>query len=194
MILVAGLGNPGPRYAETRHNAGFWAIDHLASAQPALAWKARFHGQFAPANLAGQGIGLLKPETFMNESGRSVLAALTFFKLAPADVVVIHDELDLPLGEVRLKQGGGHAGNNGVRSIAGAIGPAFVRVRVGIGRPDPSFRGDIADFVLSSLPPADRTVLQGAVAKAAEVVSLLVAQGLPAAMNVTNQRAPQRNR
>jgi len=188
VILIVGLGNPGPRYAGTRHNAGFLALDKLAARAGATVFREKFHGSFASGTLEGKPCGFLKPLTFMNESGRSVQAAVQHYKLPLDELVVIHDELDLPFATVRMKQGGGDAGQRGVRSISGAIGPGFVRVRVGIGRPPPEFRGDVADFVLQGFPPADRAELDSVLDRAADAVALFAQRGLQAAMNATNQR------
>ena len=141
MILVVGLGNPGPRYALTRHNAGFLVIDALslsplAKGQRVVPFQSRFEAQYAELELAGKRVGLLKPETFMNASGRSVRAAAGALKLDPEAVLVVHDELDLGFGELRLKSGGGDGGHRGVRSISAELGtPSYGRLRVGIGRP-----------------------------------------------------------
>jgi len=135
MKLIVGLGNPGAKYARNRHNIGFMAVDAIAEAHGFAPWRAKFRGQVAEGRLGTERVLLLKPETYMNLSGDSVQAAAAFYKLGPGDVVVIHDELDLPPGRVRVKTGGGAAGHNGLRSIAAHIGPDFLRVRVGIGHP-----------------------------------------------------------
>ncbi len=135
MKLFVGLGNPGQEYARNRHNVGFMAADAIAAAHAFSAWRAKFQGSVAEGRLANQKVLALKPGTFMNLSGDSVRAALQFHKLEPGDLVVFHDELDLPEGRIRVKTGGGHAGHNGLRSIAAHIGPEFVRVRIGIGHP-----------------------------------------------------------
>lgn len=192
MLLVAGLGNPGPRYQATRHNIGFRLIDALAEkcGVPASAFRERFHGEIASARLGDQELLLLRPQTFMNESGRSVQAACAFYKLKPAEgqLLVAHDELDLPFGDVRLKKGGGDAGNRGIRSISGALGADYLRLRLGIGRPPPDFRGEPADFVLQAFAPAELATVEDMIARATEAVSLLTSQGLEKAMNRTNQR------
>ena len=190
MLLIAGLGNPGPRYAATRHNVGFRLIDELARqcGVPASAFKERFHGEIASARLGDQELVLLRPQTFMNESGRSVQAACTFYKLKPSDLIVAHDDLDVPFSEVRLKQGGGDGGQRGVRSITAALGPDYVRIRLGIGRPPPDFRGDVADFVLQAFPSADLATVDQMVTRASEAVSLVTSLGLEKAMNRINQR------
>lgn len=191
MILVVGLGNPGPRYHGTRHNVGWAVVDRLAERAGNPAFTSKFRGQFAKAELSGKPFGFLKPETYMNESGKSVLPALQFFKLQPSSVLLVHDELDLGFGDVRLKQGGGDAGNRGVRSVTEAIGPDTMRLRIGIGKPPPEFRGDTADFVLQGFPPTERAELDGVLDRAADAVVLVATQGISAAMNATNQRRPR---
>lgn len=192
MLLVAGLGNPGPRYQATRHNIGFRVIDRLAETcgLTAAAFRERFHGELASARLGGAELLLLRPQTFMNDSGRSVQAACAFYKLRPAEgeLLVIHDELDLPFGDVRLKRGGGDAGNRGIRSISGALGPDYLRLRMGIGRPPPDFRGDPADFVLEGFASEEQATVTDMIARATEAVALLTSHGLERAMNRTNQR------
>jgi PTH1 family peptidyl-tRNA hydrolase len=190
MRLIAGLGNPGPRYQSTRHNLGFRVIDELARqcGVPASAFKDRFHGEIASARLGGEELLLLRPQTFMNESGRSVQAACTFYKIKPSELIVAHDELDVPFPEVRLKQGGGDGGNRGVRSVTASLGPDYVRIRLGIGRPPPDFRGDVADFVLQAFPSAELAAVDQMVARATEAVSLVTSLGLEKAMNRINQR------
>jgi PTH1 family peptidyl-tRNA hydrolase len=190
VILVVGLGNPGPRYAWTRHNAGFLALDALALRGGRVAsFRPQFAGLFAEIELGGARVGLLKPETFMNDSGRSVRAASAFFEVPPAALLVVHDELDLPFGELRLKSGGGDGGHRGIRSISAELAtPDYGRLRVGIGRPPPDFQGDIADFVLQAVPPESRTELASVLERASEVVESVVRDGLPQTMNRTNQR------
>ncbi len=188
MILVAGLGNPGPRYQATRHNIGFRVVDELARLAGMPAFRERFHGELASAAIGQAEFLLLRPQTFMNESGRSVQAVCAFYKLRPADLVVVHDELDVPFGEVRLKLGGGDAGNRGIRSISAALGPEYLRVRVGIGRPPTDFRGDPADFVLSAFAPEEQAALPEMLVRATEAVTLVSSLGLEKAMNRINQR------
>lgn len=135
MLLFAGLGNPGPRYSGNRHNIGFLAVDAISRRHRFGPWRRRFQGETAEGEIAGQKILLLKPETFMNESGHAVLAAQNFYKIALKDVVVFHDELDLAPARVRVKVGGGNAGHNGLRSISAMCGNDYTRVRLGIGHP-----------------------------------------------------------
>jgi PTH1 family peptidyl-tRNA hydrolase len=135
MLLIVGLGNPGPEYARQRHNIGFVAIDEIHRRHGFPPWRRRFSGEIAEGTLAREKVLLLKPLTYMNESGRAVQAALAFYKLEPKDIVVIHDEVDLPPGKTRMKLGGGAAGHNGLRSITGAIGDGYRRLRIGVGHP-----------------------------------------------------------
>ena len=190
MILLVGLGNPGPRYADTRHNVGFTVVDRMVQRKPLSPWREKFSGLFSDFELEGERALALKPMTYMNDSGRSVLAAATFYKVPPADVVVVHDELDLAFGANRLKHGGGEAGHNGLRTISQHLGTKdYVRVRFGIGKPPPGFRGSGADFVLEGFAPAERALLGEIVERASDAVALLVRDGLVQAMNVTNRRA-----
>ncbi len=190
MLLIAGLGNPGPRYQATRHNIGFRLVDELArqAGLGSSSFRERFHGEIASAQLGSAELLLLKPQTFMNDSGRSVQAACAFYKIKPADLIVAHDELDLPFGDVRLKKGGGDGGNRGVRSVSGALGPDYIRIRLGIGRPPPDFRGDPADFVLQAFALAEQAGVDQMLTRAAEAVSLVTSLGLEKAMNRINQR------
>ncbi|HVU01558.1 MAG TPA: aminoacyl-tRNA hydrolase [Polyangiaceae bacterium] len=189
MILVVGLGNPGKKYADTRHNVGFVVADRLA-ARANASFREKFNGRFTELELEGQKIGLLEPQTFMNDSGRSVKAAATFYKVLPGDVLVVHDELDIPFGTLRLKKGGGEAGNNGLRSVSQHLGTKdYVRLRFGIGKPPAGFRGDGADFVLQAFAPEERARLGDLVEQATDTVALFVGKGLDHAMNVTNRRA-----
>ena len=163
--LVVGLGNPGPRYRDTRHNLGRRAVELIAD-ELGGSWRSRWSGRVSELRDSDQRLALLVPETFMNESGRSVAPALRFYKLPPERLVVVHDELDLELGDVRAKRGGGLAGHNGLRSLAEAIGTQdFLRVRIGIGRPERGDRRPVADWVLQPFPPGtdvDRLVRDGA--------------------------------
>jgi len=163
--LVVGLGNPGARYRDTRHNLGRRAVELIAD-ELGGSWRSRWNGRVSEPRDSDDRLGLLVPETFMNESGRSVAPALRFYKLPPERLVVVHDELDLELGDVRAKQGGGLAGHNGLRSLAEALGTQdFLRVRIGIGRPERGDRRPVADWVLQPFPPGtdvDRLVRDGA--------------------------------
>ncbi|HET9956311.1 MAG TPA: aminoacyl-tRNA hydrolase, partial [Polyangiaceae bacterium] len=193
-MLVVGLGNPGPRYEKTRHNIGFMLVDRLAERAGSAQFRERFHGHYAEVRFQNEKLGLLKPLTFMNDSGRSVQAALTASYLDPSSLLIVHDELDLPRGELRLKQAGGDGGHRGLRSISGLLGPAYLRLRIGIGRPPPEFRGEVSDFVLERFPPAELVEFDSVLDRAVEAVATLVSRGIQAAMNATNQRAiPAKN-
>jgi PTH1 family peptidyl-tRNA hydrolase len=163
--LVVGLGNPGARYRDTRHNLGRRAVELIVD-ELGGSWRSRWNGRVSELRDSDERLALLVPETFMNESGRSVAPALRFYKLPPERLVVVHDELDLELGDVRAKQGGGLAGHNGLRSLAEATGTQdFLRVRIGIGRPERGDRRPVADWVLQPFPPGtdvDRLVRDGA--------------------------------
>jgi PTH1 family peptidyl-tRNA hydrolase len=186
-LLVAGLGNPGREYAATRHNVGFMVADELAR-RLGGSWRAKFSGDLAEVRLNGLRLALLKPQTFMNESGRSVGAAARFFKVEPEDLVVVHDEVDLEPGRLQARLGGGLAGHNGLRSVAQHLGtPEFGRLRIGVGRPE---RGDprpVADFVLSEFSP--ELDVGSLVARAADAVELVATEGLEEAQNRFNERA-----
>jgi PTH1 family peptidyl-tRNA hydrolase len=156
--------------------------------------KKKFQGEFARTSLGGRDCVLLRPTTFMNESGRSVQPAGAFFQVIPGDVIVLHDELDLPLGDVRVKIGGGHAGHNGLRSIIQHLGtPEFVRVRLGIGRPPSGFAGDVADYVLSGFATSERPRVDEMVARGAKTVVKILAEGVDRAMNEANTRSTSGN-
>jgi peptidyl-tRNA hydrolase, PTH1 family len=158
MILIAGLGNPGSRYAANRHNIGFMAAEAIARRHGLGPWRRRFQGETADGLIGEERAVVLRPLTFMNESGRAVGEAMRFYNLEPADVVVLHDELDLPPGKLRVKTGGGHAGHNGLRSIQAHIGPEFHRVRLGIGHPG---NKDLVHFyVLHDFAKSDREWLE----------------------------------
>lgn len=157
MKLFVGLGNPGAKYAGNRHNIGFMALDQIASDHSFAPWRKKFQGQLSEGRLGREKVILLKPETFMNLSGQSVGEAMRFFKLAPADITVFHDELDLVPGKCRVKMGGGHAGHNGLRSIHQHIGAEYQRVRLGIGHPGHKDR--VAAYVLHDFSKADEAWL-----------------------------------
>lgn len=154
MKLWVGLGNPGPKYAGNRHNIGWMAVERIAEDNGFAPWRSKFQGQLSEGKLGSEKVLLLRPETFMNLSGQSVGEAMRFYKLTPGDVTVFHDELDLAPGKVRVKQGGGHAGHNGLRSLHQHIGADYARVRLGIGHPGHKDR--VASYVLSDFAKADQ--------------------------------------
>lgn len=168
--LIVGLGNPGARYQATRHNAGFWFVDALA-AQRGVTFKtaARYHGDVAELN----GGWLIKPGTFMNRSGQAVAALAGFYKIPVARILVVHDELDLPPGTARLKQGGGHGGHNGLRSLVADLGADFWRLRLGIGHP--GHKDLVTDYVLGKPSQDDRLSIEAAITRAVEIVPAMIA-------------------
>ena len=172
VILLAGLGNPGPSYSGHRHNVGFMALDGIARAEGIPAWRSRFGGEVAEGRVAGKRVLLLKPMTYMNESGRSVAEAARFLKVSPGDVIVIHDELDLAPGRCRFKLGGGHAGHNGLRSIHAHLGPDYARVRVGIGHP--GHKDAVSGYVLHDFSKAERAIIDPVLDGIADGVGKLV--------------------
>jgi PTH1 family peptidyl-tRNA hydrolase len=187
--LVVGLGNPGSRYASSRHNVGFMALDALRADLGLPDYKEKFSGVLSRGEALGHTVVLLEPMTFMNLSGSSVQPAMAFLKVPIEDVVVLHDELDLPFGDVRVKVGGGHAGHNGLRSIIERTSsPDFVRVRIGIGRPPPGFQGAVADYVLSGFDPAEKAELPDIVSRAVSAAKEVLSSGAQAAMNQVNAR------
>ncbi|HEU5214798.1 MAG TPA: aminoacyl-tRNA hydrolase [Gaiellaceae bacterium] len=183
---MAGLGNPGREHARNRHNAGWFVVDELARRHGG-SWRGKFSGQMAEVRVGDERLALLKPETYMNESGRSVGAAAAFFKLEPSEVLVVHDEGDFDLGRLELKVGGGLAGHNGLRSIAHQLGTQdFLRLRIGVGRPE---RGDprpLADWVLADFEPHENR--DEIVARAADAVELLAADGVERTQIQVNRR------
>ncbi|MFN2467895.1 MAG: aminoacyl-tRNA hydrolase [Gaiellaceae bacterium] len=183
-LLVAGLGNPGPAYSRTRHNVGWLVADELARRHGG-SFRAKFSGHLAEVRVGGGRLALLKPETYMNESGRSIGAAARFFKVDPAAILVVHDDVDLDEGRLQARLGGGLAGHNGLRSIAAVLRTQdFLRLRIGVGRPG---RGDprgIADYVLSSFEP--ETDVGAIVARAADAVEVTAIEGLELAQQRFN--------
>lgn len=153
MMMFVGLGNPGAKYSGNRHNIGFMAMDQIASDHGFTPWRSKFQGLVSDGRLGADKVILLKPETFMNLSGQSVGEAMRFHKLTPADIVVFHDEIDLAPGKLKLKQGGGHAGHNGLRSIHGHLGPDYARVRMGVGHP--GHKDAVPGYVLRDFAKAD---------------------------------------
>ncbi len=187
MRLVVGLGNPGARYARNRHNIGFMAADAIARRYGFAAFRNRFKGELADGAIGGERRLLLKPQTFMNNSGESVLAAMSFYKILPADIVVIHDEIDLRPGKLRVKRGGGTAGHNGLRSIDALVGPDFWRVRIGVGHP--GVKELVLPYVLQNFP-ADETSewVEPLIEAVAETLPLLLSGAPDAFMSEVARR------
>ena len=183
-LLVAGLGNPGREYAGTRHNVGWLVVDELARRHSG-SFRSKFSGQLAELRAAGKRLAVLKPETYMNESGRSLAAAVRFFKVAPSRLLVVHDDVDLEQGRLQARLGGGLAGHNGLRSLAQHLGTQdFLRLRIGVGRPERGDRRTVADYVLS---PFDADVdVEALVARAADAVEAVAGEGLETAQQGFN--------
>ncbi|MBD3892898.1 aminoacyl-tRNA hydrolase [Hydrogenophaga sp.] len=190
--LIAGLGNPGPEYEHTRHNAGFWWVDEAARLLKAPLQMERGHaGLVARASLDGHSVWLLKPQTFMNHSGRSVASLARFFKITPPEVLVVHDELDLPPGEVKLKRGGGHAGHNGLRDVHAQLASAdYWRLRVGIGHPGQ--RNDVVNWVLKKPSADERIAIAQAQERSLKALALLLAGDMEQATALIHTSKPAR--
>jgi PTH1 family peptidyl-tRNA hydrolase len=186
--IIVGLGNPGPEHQVTRHNAGFWFVDLLARRHGAEFRDYRkYSGEVARLNVSGQDLVLLKPTTYMNRSGLAVRQLCDFYKVAADEVLVAHDELDLPVGTVRLKHGGGHGGHNGLRDTIAHIGETFWRLRLGVGHP--GNKADVIDYVLTRAPRAEEDLIFDAVNLAADCIPLLIEQGAERAMTKLHSRA-----
>lgn len=183
-LLVVGLGNPGRRHKRDRHNLGFMVVDEVARRQGGT-FKGKFSGHVAEIRIGEQRLALLKPDTFMNDSGRSVQPAVAFFKAPLETLLVVHDEVDLGVGRLQARLGGGLAGHNGLRSIAGRLGsPDFLRLRVGVGRPGRGDPRSVADFVLAPFAPEDDAAV--IIARGADAVESLVTVGLEETQRVFN--------
>ncbi|HZS84892.1 MAG TPA: aminoacyl-tRNA hydrolase [Stellaceae bacterium] len=181
MRLIVGLGNPGARYERTRHNIGFMAVDAIVRRHALGPFRPRFKGEFTEGTIAGSKIMLLKPQTFMNDSGEAVGAAARFFKLDPGEVAVIHDELDLKEGKLRVKRGGGAAGHNGLRSIDALFANDYWRVRIGIGHP--GAKELVLHYVLQNFPAEELDWVRPLLDAVAEAAPLLVADDAPGFMS-----------
>jgi PTH1 family peptidyl-tRNA hydrolase len=184
--LVVGLGNPGPEYETTRHNVGWWVIDHLADVWRFPPWRAVPDARAADGEVDGRRVRLLKPQTFMNLSGRAVRAAAAFFKWAPEQLLVVFDDVALPMGTLRFREAGSHGGHNGLRSILAELGSdRFPRLKIGIGGAGP---GDLTGHVLGKFRPDERDAMENTLASAVEAVQLALSQGIAAAANRYNTR------
>jgi PTH1 family peptidyl-tRNA hydrolase len=186
--LIVGLGNPGPEHQSTRHNAGFWFVDLLARRHGGEFRDYRkYSGEVARISVGEEEIVLLKPTTYMNRSGLSIRQVRDFYKISVDDILVAHDELDLPVGGVRLKHGGGHGGHNGLRDTIAHIGETFWRLRLGIGHP--GSKTDVIDYVLTRAPRSEEDLIMEAVNLAADCIPLLLEQGAERAMTKLHSRA-----
>jgi PTH1 family peptidyl-tRNA hydrolase len=180
--LIAGLGNPGPEYARTRHNAGYWYVDVLAqSAQGAWRRESRHQCEVARVTLADSELWLIKPTTYMNHSGAAVHSIAGFYRIAPAEILVVHDEIDLPPGIARLKQGGGHGGHNGVRDVMAQLGPDFWRLRIGVGHP--GHKDQVIDAVLDRATPAEQQLIDAALTRSLAALPEMLREGAQQAMH-----------
>ncbi len=187
LTLIVGLGNPGPTYARTRHNAGFELVDELARRTGvSLRHEARHQGELARASICGTDVWLLKPMTYMNLSGQSARSVAAFYRIPPQSILVAHDELDFPPGAVRLKEGGGAGGHNGLRDLIAQLGDDFWRLRIGIGHPGD--RGEVLDYVLGRPPAAEAALIHEAVLAAADAVPVMLSDGAQKAMNSLHAR------
>jgi peptidyl-tRNA hydrolase, PTH1 family len=185
--IIVGLGNPGPEHLVTRHNAGFWFVDLLARRYGGEFRDYRkYSGETARISIGAQELTLLKPTTYMNRSGLSVRQLSDFYKIAADDILVAYDELDLPVGTVRLKHGGGHGGHNGVRDTIAHIGDGFWRLRLGVGHP--GNKADVIDYVLTRAPRSEEDLILEAVSTAADCIPLLLEQGAERAMTTLHSR------
>jgi PTH1 family peptidyl-tRNA hydrolase len=188
--LIVGLGNPGPEHAETRHNAGFWCVDSLARrAGGSLRPHARYQGEVGRIQVAGQEVWLLKPTTYMNRSGISVRALADYLRIPMEQILVAHDELDLPCGALRLKQGGGAGGHNGLKDIIAHVGEGFWRLRLGIGHP--GSRDQVVDFVLRRASAPEQRLLDDAVDAASAAIERVLIDGAEKVMNGLNRRTAE---
>ena len=185
--LIVGLGNPGAEYARTRHNAGFWLVDELARRHGGVfRHEGKHQAELARVRIGGEEIWLAKPMTFMNRSGGPVSSVLGFYKIAPAEMLVAHDEIDLPSGTIRLKQAGGHGGHNGLRDLISAQGDAFWRLRIGVGHP--GTKNNVVDFVLTHAGKDEQRAIDETIAVGADAIEEMLRAGAQIAMNKLHSR------
>jgi len=188
MKLIVGLGNPGLFYSRNRHNIGFICLRHLAREHGINLDKKQSQARIGAGEIADEAVILARPHTYMNNSGRAVCQLMSRFDIAPGDLIVIHDDLDLPPGRIRIRQGGSSGGHKGIESIIGEVGNRdFIRLRIGIGRPpENAGEADIIDFVLSDFTPEEERIIKPAVARVSDAILCLLTEGLEAAMNKFN--------
>lgn len=192
MFLVVGLGNPGAEYANTRHNVGFMAADEIHRRYNFSAFRAKFDGLIAEGNIEGEKVYLLKPQTFMNLSGNSVVKAASFYKILPQNIVVIHDDMDLPIDKMKAKIGGGAGGHNGLKSIDSCITPNYNRIRLGIGHPNTKAEEVVVNHVLSSFSKADKAILEQNIDIVADLLPILLKKGVAEFSNQLGMRLNKR--
>jgi PTH1 family peptidyl-tRNA hydrolase len=190
--LLVGLGNPGPAYQDTRHNAGFWWLESVAhELKASLQAERAYFGRCARTTFEGQALWLLEPATFMNRSGQAVAALARFYKIPPEAILVAHDELDIEPGELKLKQGGGHAGHNGLRDIQAQLGsPDYWRLRIGIGHP--GVKSEVTDWVLNKPAPAQREAIEQALTRSLQALPTLLGGRMEQATALIHTRKPPR--
>ncbi|QDG50089.1 aminoacyl-tRNA hydrolase [Persicimonas caeni] len=183
-FLIAGLGNPGSKYARTRHNIGFMALDRLAERHRIALGSEKFDSRFDTGRVGGEMVVLLEPQTYMNRSGKAVQAAASFYDLSPDQIIVVHDEIDLPLGSIRIKRGGGHGGHNGLRDIVNRLSSKdFIRVRLGVGRPE---HGDVTNHVLGAFDRDEQDDVAEVIETACDAVETIISDGVNTAQNRYN--------
>lgn len=187
MILLVGLGNPGKEYEQTRHNAGFMAVDEIVRRYNFFGFKSKFKGEITEGVIEGEKVMVLKPSTYMNLSGESVLSVASFYKIKPEDIIVFHDDMDLPVGKIRVKQGGGSGGHNGLKDIDKRLGNNYFRVRIGVSKP--ANKEEVVNFVLSSFSKEDKKTLEKVIEGIAKHSPLMVKKDTENFMNkmVTEQ-------
>lgn len=188
MFLVVGLGNPGAEYANTRHNIGFMAADEIFSRYNFSAFKSKFDALVAEGQIAGEKVLLLKPQTYMNLSGNAVVKAALFYKILPENVIVIHDDIDLTVGQLKAKRGGGAGGHNGLKSIDSHITPDYNRIRVGVGHPA-GYGAEVADYVLGQFSKADKQIIEQELALIPEALEILIKNGIASCSNFLGMAA-----
>ena len=195
MFLIVGLGNPGAEYAKTRHNVGFMAVDVIHDEYGFGAYKSKFDGLISEGNIAGEKVYLLKPQTFMNLSGNSVVKAANFYKILPQNIIVIHDDMDLKINQIKAKLGGGAGGHNGLKSIDAAITPNYNRIRLGIGHPDNGLPHEaVINHVLTGFSKADMAVLAHSISLVSDQIGVLIKDGVAAFSNkIGNLNKPSAN-
>ncbi len=172
MILLVGLGNPGKEYEQTRHNVGFMAVDEIIHRYNFSGFKSKFKGEISEGEIMGEKVMVLKPQTYMNLSGESVLAVCSFYKIKPQDVYVFHDDMDLSVGRIKVKQGGGSGGHNGIKSIDANLGANYHRIRIGVGKPQ--MKEQVVSWVLSKFGAEDKKILDDLLYKIAENIPVLI--------------------